>query len=124
MEEPKEKNAKIKGVSLTMEDHGVLSAYLHLDYGGACQSFGNYELYSPYYYQTHQKQANFAGHFIWRCMEIAGVERWEDVAGKTIRVRARHDGIDAIGNIIEDDWFYPSKDFKTMMETEGIKEDL
>jgi hypothetical protein len=47
-------------------------------------------------------------------MEIAGVSRWEDMNGKTIRVKSSHSGIESIGHIVKDDWFTPSVDFKEM----------
>ena len=111
MSEIEEKNAIIKSVSLNSDDHGLLSAWLHLDYGGSGQGFGGYCLYLPKSY-THHELKSFAGHFIWRCMEIAGVTEWSKLVGKTIRVRAAHSGIEAIGHIVKNDWFNPSLDFR------------
>jgi hypothetical protein len=114
------RNAVIKSAVITNDDHGLLSAWLHLDYGGTGQGFGGYCLYLPSSFKHHSGslQANYAGHFIWRCMEIAGVTEWADLAGKTIRVRCEHSKVHAIGHIVKDDWFNPSEDFETMNPAE------
>lgn len=104
------KNAVITSASIVMDDHGLLTAWLMLDYGGAGQGFGGWALYLPKPFR-HHKLMSAAGHFIWRAMEIAGVERWDQMQGKTVRVRASHDKIQAIGHIVKDDWFEPSIDF-------------
>ena len=104
-------NAVIKSVAISDGDYGALSAWLHLDYGGSEQMFGGYCLYLPKSF-THHEIKSFAGHFIWRCMEIADVTEWEKLSGKTIRVREDDWGnIEAIGHIVKDDWFNPSLDF-------------
>ena len=105
------KNAIIRSATITNDDHGVLSAWLMLDYGGSGQGFGGYSLYLPKSF-THHKMSSPAGHFIWRCMEVADVTAWEKLPGKTIRVRATRGGIEAIGHIVKDDWFCPDEDLK------------
>ena len=103
-----EKNAIITNATITNDDHGVLSAWLTLDFGGGGQGFGGYALYLPRNFKHHKGAANLAGLFIWRVMEIAEVSEWGKVVGKTIRARGEEYGqIDAIGHIIKDDWFNP-----------------
>lgn len=46
-------------------------------------------------------------------MEIAGVELWEKVIGKSIRVKANDCGVEAIGHIVKNDWYCPATDFST-----------
>lgn len=104
--EPVIVNAIIKSATITSGDHAILDAWIHLDYGGTGQGFGGYCLYTP---SRRKDNGDCCGHFIWRVMEIAGVEKWEHLAGKTIRVK-REDSwgsIISIGHIVKDDWFDP-----------------
>jgi hypothetical protein len=103
------KNAIIESVTISIED-GFLDVKLILNYGGACQAFGGWVLYAPKDW-THHKVKSFAGHFIYRVMEVAGVTRWESLAGKTIRALSDYSHVEQIGHIVNDDWFNPRKDF-------------
>lgn len=104
------KNAIISNATLTTDDHGLLSSWIHVDYGGSGQGFGGYGLYLPKSFKHHERKS-FAGHWIWRVMEIADVTEWSELKGKTIRVKCEHSKIHSIGHIVNDDWFAPAIDF-------------
>lgn len=93
-----------------------------LDYGGAGQGFGGHVLYLPKEYTNHTVSINFAGHFIFRCMQIAGVTSWEKIKGKAVRVKCEQSAVHAIGHIVKDDWFDPAKDFEQMRKAIIITE--
>jgi hypothetical protein len=113
------KNAVIDSATITNDDHGLLTAWLHLNYGNSgCQGFGGSALYLPKGFKHHDITHQYAGHWIWRIMEIAEVSEWSKLKGKSIRVELDKDGlggiIQAIGHIVKDDWFNPSVDFKNI----------
>ena len=104
-----ERNAIIGKATLTNRDHGCLTVWLMLDYSeNHTQGFGGYKLYSHFFGNS----PDAAGKFIWRIFEIADVDDWDDLVGKTIRVRIKDDLIHSIGHIIKDKWFTPSEELK------------
>lgn len=105
------KNAIIEKAVLSRGDRSILTAWLYLSFGGTSQAFGGYTLYLPKSFKHHEIQS-CAGHFIFRVMEVAGVDNWSDLVGKTIRVNGDWNKIIAIGHIVNEDWFNPSKDFE------------
>lgn len=109
-------NAVITTTSITNDDHGVLSAWIHLDYGGSSQGFGGYSLYLPEIFTHSQNQPNYAGHFIWRVMEMAEVSRWDDLKGKTVRAEIEKGLIVALGHIVKDEWFRIKDEFKQLQD--------
>lgn len=111
------KNAVIDSAIIDTGDRGLLTAWLHLDYGGSGQGFGGFILYLPKDFRHHTIKGDHAGHFIFRCMQIAGVESWDKMKGKTIRVKCNHSKIEAIGHIVKEDWFCPSEDFEKMNDS-------
>jgi hypothetical protein len=113
------KNAVITGVRIDTER--CLSAWLNLDYGGTCQGFGGFVLYAKPWDADKEAMGkhllgNYAGLFIQRCIEIGGVEQWEKLVGKTIRVKSEWTKIHAIGHIVKDDWFTPSIEFEAVAQ--------
>ena len=109
------KNVKITNVSLTMADHGCLTFYLTLEgdgwginYGGYCIGFGF--LGSDSF--TAENGSGLVA--MMKIMDTVGVEKWEDLKGKYIRIVDEGWGssVKKIGNIIEDKWFDIDEFFK------------
>ena len=116
------KNAKITGTKITMADHGILTFYLGLDgdswstwYGGYCIGKGYLEA------------EEFSGYdkgleAMMRIMDVVGVDTWEDLKGKYIRVKMVDvgDSIITIGNLIKEKWFNIKEFFETSINVKEI----
>jgi hypothetical protein len=102
------RNAIICDASIEIADPGILVASICLDYGGSNQVFGRGVYMSKYGVDGK----NYAGHFIYRVLDVAGADRWEHLKGKAVRVKGDSSHIEAIGHIIKDAWFDPGKEFK------------
>ena len=98
-------NAKITGTMLGIEDHGIFTAYIFTEWAGSGCGFGGYSLGGD----TPEKASGYASAYIQRVLKTVGVEKWEDLKGKFIRVESEGlgGGIRRIGHIIEDKWFDP-----------------
>lgn len=107
----KVKNAIIKDVKVMIEDHGLLSCYVTLDYDGSAQCFGGYELYNPHFKHVSK---NKAGLWFFRLMEAVGVYNLDDLKGKAVRAYADNNKIYALGHIVKDEWFNPQNEFEEM----------
>ena len=66
--------ARIESTHLGFEDHGILTAFLQVTYGGAGQGIGGYAI-TP-----------VAGPYIERTLQACGVDRWERLVGRTVYV--------------------------------------
>ena len=103
------KNATIKGVRLFVEDHGIMTSFIELDYGGTCQGFGGWCLGKP------GKPDMALAEWIYGIMQAVGVDSWEDLPGKSCRVEREDEfnsPVDRIGHFLKDEWFSPRELWK------------
>ena len=103
------KNAIIKSTMLGGEDHGIMTFWLHLDFGGTGQGYGGYGLDAPLKRDgkfIRRIGTAFGLEAIMRVLAVVGVHKWEDLKGKHIRVNKTKEWgeIISIGHIIEDEW--------------------
>jgi hypothetical protein len=94
-------NAIIDKTYLGIEEHGILTAFLWVKGDGWYQTFGGFALGGD------NCDIDVCGFFIKRTLEIVGVERWEDLKDKAIRIEFTGSGIVGIGHIVRDIWYYP-----------------
>lgn len=101
-------NAKITGVTINMSNHACLTFQLFLEGDGWVSSYGGYCIGFGYLGATNFSSENGGGLVaMMRIMDVVGVERWEDLKGKYVRVVDNGWGssITKIGNIVEEKWF-------------------
>jgi len=99
------KNAKITKVSLGFEDHGILTCWITLDYGGCVQGFGGYGF-------SHRPKDKHIGapdlaDYILGILTTLNVATWEQLPGTIIRAEADHAGVHRIGHALKEQWFNP-----------------
>lgn len=111
-------NAIIESANISIEEHGFLSSFLMLKFKGYHQGFGGYTLHLPDDWKHYKADSVVAGHWIMRVMQVAGVSKWSDLVGVSIRVKSLDGRIEGIGNIIDDNWFVPREDFKKICALE------
>jgi hypothetical protein len=115
-----EENARITSTWLGREDHGIFTAYIELEFGGAMQSFGGYGLdaHDP---DTRGRIGRPQGiEFLAGVLRATGVDRWESLVGTLVRVRRENGLIVAIGHIVEDRWFAPKTDIDWDRDREPV----
>lgn len=102
------KNAQIESTMLGREDHGIMTFSIHVKFDKCvCCGIGGYCLDE---YSSETKTRVFRGEsieVISKILEVVGVETWEQLPGKYIRIKDNGWGstIDEIGNLMEDKWF-------------------
>lgn len=101
------KNAKISSTMLGREDHGIMTFMIYIDAFGFTCGIGGYCLdeFNPTT-RTRVFRAE-SMEVISKILEVVGVDKWEDLPGKYIRIEDNGIGsiVTKIGNIIEDKWF-------------------
>lgn len=95
-----EKNARIEKTFLGIEDHDLFTFYLTLDYGNSGQGAGGYVLSGKSF------------EIIRKILEIVKVDEWEELPGKHIKVKATHDKVYAIQNVLGGEWLDFEKYFE------------
>lgn len=101
-------NAKITDVSISMAEHGVLTFWLGLEGGGWGCNYGGRCIGKGHRGADEFTADNGDGLVaMMEIMNVVGVDRWEDLKGKYVRceIKGWGDGIDKIGNILNNQWF-------------------
>lgn len=108
------RNAEIKNVDLSMADHDVLTLQMTLEGDGWGVVYGGYVLGHGYLGAEEFDGSAKGLESIMRIMDVVGVERFNDMQGKCIRVATKGLGssVKIIGNLIKDKWFDIDEFFK------------
>lgn len=107
-------NAKITSTSITMAEHGCLTFWITVEDGGWGVSIGGYSIGHGYLGSDEFHGYGPGLEAIMRIMDVVGVDKWEDLNGKYIRVESNGWGrtVKKIGHITNDKWFDIGKFFE------------
>lgn len=108
------RNAIITNTFLGREDHGIFTFYIGLEFSGAVCHIGGYALDAPSDVEGERKYLHSGLEVISIILDVVGVNRWEDLKGKYIRVKDNglSQPIHEIGNLMADKWFNINNYFK------------
>lgn len=112
MSETREENARITGTTLGVEDHGIFTCYITVEGEWGGQGFGGYAFDGPPPERKPGAERIGCGYgidFIKGVLRAVGVDKWEDLVGKYVRIRHTHSEVSAIGNITKNQWFTPKE---------------
>lgn len=115
------KNARIKSTILGQGDRGIFEIWLNLEGDGWGVGFGGYavdEWVEPLKRRVDMKGTGLE--YIKILLEVVGVDKWEDLPNKFVRVETEGWGGRAkgIGHITKDNWFYPEDFFRKQARSE------
>lgn len=108
------RNAKITSTMLGVEDHGIMTFFITVEWQGGGVGIGGYALDGP---DTNNKAAGFGAktrvgygygyQAIRHILETVGVDTWEKLRGSYCRVDDDGLGqrVSKIGNLMKDNWF-------------------
>ena len=88
-------NAAIKRTFLGIEGHGIFTFSIELEFGVGGQCFGNYALISG-------SKPNHSISLLKDIINVVGVDSWEKLLGKYVRVVQSHCKVYGIVNITKD----------------------
>lgn len=100
-------NAQITSTKLGREDHGIMTFMIFVKTEFYSVGVGGFGL-DRYDRENENRVFSSAGlEAISKILEVVGVDSWEDLPGKYIRIKDNGLGtpIEEIGNLIEDKWF-------------------
>lgn len=108
------KNARIESTKLGDVYNGIMGINICFDFGGSGQCLGGWAVDQP----IKDKRGKFLKRLgtaegmrrILRILEVVGVESWEELQGKYVRVECDHSHIFRIGNILKENWIEFSKE--------------
>ncbi len=93
-------NGKIHSTMLGIEDHGIMTFFINIDFDGGGGTKGDSRSILC----------------IRKILQTVDVMKWEDLEGKYVRIKKEKEyggPIKAIGHIIEDKWFDIEEHWKT-----------
>lgn len=101
------RNARIESVRFGKEDHGIMTFYCMLDYGGSGQGFGGWALDSWDQEKGRRVGTAYGMEWIMRLFAALEVSDMSELVGLPVRVEGTYGTVHRIGHFLKDKWFDP-----------------
>ena len=98
-------NARITKTWLGYEDHGIMTSYITLNYGGSGQSFGGWCIGGSY-----------MDVWVRGVLKVLNKRKWEEIIGEYVQADHDKGKVYGIRSILGGEWFYPEEEFKKVKE--------
>lgn len=111
-------NGRIRSADIFIEDHGLLTAFLDIEFDGSVQGFGGYGFdWNP---RGGRRYSQNCALFVRRVLDTVGVSKWADLPGKIVRVKRNGSfgSIMEIGHAVKNQWFNPREEFEAAKKWE------
>lgn len=107
------RNGVIKEARIYVEDHGLLTSSIGIDYGGdyggAFQSFGGYSFGG---FRDKKLKGDYMGLWVRGIFRVTEKDDWNRLPGTPVRVETDTGVITKIGHFLKDEWFDPGEEYK------------
>lgn len=100
-------NAQIKSTKLGFISNGIFDFTLVLEIqGGSGVSFGGWAIDQYDKEKDRRVGTSYGMNMIMRILEVVGVDTWEELKGKYIRIKHTkfEDRVFSIGNLMKEEW--------------------
>lgn len=103
-------NAKVTGTQLgCLHDRGIMTFWIRLEFDGCGQGFGGYCLDNYNQELDDRIQTALTGEMVYGILQALGLDSWEDIKGKYVRIAIDKKGLSqkilGIGHIVNDKFF-------------------
>ena len=98
-------NAVIRNTRIYVEDHGVFTASILLDFGNAVTLFGGWPFDAPA--GKVRRGVAFGAEYLRRVLEVLEVAGWEDLPRTIVRADSEDGIVRRIGHALKEKWFDP-----------------
>ncbi|MCE7065924.1 hypothetical protein [Dyadobacter sp. CY326] len=104
----------IKALHVFIHEEQYVTAELELNLKGVNYSFGGPNTFRSGLHGGASCDAPCIGRFLFRCMEICGVDNLDLLKSHKVLVHVENEQVIAIANVAGDRWFNPKLEFKEM----------
>lgn len=104
----------IKAVHIHIHRELYVTAELELNLKGVNYTFGGQHVFLSGVQGGESCDMPYLGRFLFRCMQVCGVDHWDELKNTKVLAEIRNGKVIAIADTAGTNWFNPKAEFKSM----------